>query len=349
MFVPESLTPEQFDACASLLEAYPYKPYGHYRKLIADGRIEQFFLAQVRAGLVNHNQSALWIPGLDGALALAMWTRLAWDSEQLGYGAGRLDYLVASGAPDQQWELKKCLLRALLQECAQDGISHLSARVDSADLATVHLLEQHGFITMDSILTFSRNVKEARCPTQSNGVNLRLSAPADIEQIKAIARSSYVYDRFHSDPRVPKEVADELHAVWMENACRGTAADAVVVGEIDGRVSSYVACKVNYQATSGLGLGVGTIVLVATAPAARHKGLARIATYGAIDWLKKQGVSLVEVGTQLRNIAASRLYESCGFGLVASSVSLRRSIEDARQVLAFRTPLDRRGRNRRGS
>jgi ribosomal protein S18 acetylase RimI-like enzyme len=50
-------------------------------------------------------------------------------------------------------------------------------------------------------------------------------------------------------------------------------------------------------------------------------------TRGALDWFRDQGVDIVEVGTQLSNIPASRLYESCGFRLVASSLSLRKWIK----------------------
>jgi ribosomal protein S18 acetylase RimI-like enzyme len=57
--------------------------------------------------------------------------------------------------------------------------------------------------------------------------------------------------------------------------------------------------------------------------------VAKALTYSALDWFRDQGVDIVEVGTQLRNIAASRLYESCGFRLVASSLSLRRWIDHA--------------------
>ena len=66
---------------------------------------------------------------------------------------------------------------------------------------------------------------------------------------------------------------------------------------------------------------------MATALDARGRGIAKATTYGALDWFREQGVDIVEVGTQLRNIPASRLYEACGFRLVASSLSLRKWIE----------------------
>ena len=324
---PEPLNPETFTTCVPLLEAYPFKPYAHYGDRVSEEALQQLFLARVEASIKGNAHSALWVPGLDGALALAAWTRLAWDSQHLGVGAGRLDYLVASGHYEDQYTVKEAMLPAVLEACADQGIRHLTARLHASDLSSIHLLEQHGFITVDGILAFSLDIEDTRWPSPSESFEVRLSRPEDIEQVKAIARSSFVYDRFHSDHRIPKAVADELHAVWLENSCLGKATDAVVVAAEKGRILGFVTCKIVRQTTQYLGLTIGTIVLVATATDARGQGVAKATTYGALDWFREQGVDIVEVGTQLRNIPASRLYEACGFRLVASSLSLRKWME----------------------
>jgi ribosomal protein S18 acetylase RimI-like enzyme len=323
------LNPEAFATCVPLLRAYPFKPYAHYSRRVGEEALQRLFLARVQAIIEGSARSALWVPGSGNAQGLAVWTSLAWDSQQLGVGAGRLDYLIASGDYQNQYAIKEVLLRMVLKTCADQGIQHFTARVHASDLSTIHLLEQYGFITVDGILTFSLDITDAHWPSHPAGLEIRLARPEDIEQIKAIARSSYIYDRFHSDPCIPKAVADELHAVWLENSCLGKAADAVVVAAENGRILGYVTCKVDRQTTEYLGLTIGTIVLVATAADARGRGVARAITCGALDWFRDQGVDIVEVGTQLRNIPASRLYESCGFRLVASSLSLRRWIDHA--------------------
>jgi len=346
MLHPEPLPPNHFEACIPLLKACPFKPYAHYAHRLGKEALQQFFVARVAANLKHDAHSALWLPGPDGARGLAGWTRLAWDTQQLGVGAGRLDYLIASGDYEDQYTAKEVLLTAVLEACADQGIRHLTTRVHASDLSSIYLLEQHGFITVDGILTFSLELSPRRHEdtTQTNKkaknplclsafvvpdteFEVRLSRLEDIEQIKAIARSSYVYDRFHSDPRIPKTVADELHAVWLENSCLGVAADAVVVAAENGRILGYVTCKIDHQTTQHLGLTIGTIVLVATAADARGRGVAKATTYGVLDWFREQGVDIVEVGTQLRNMPASRLYEACGFRLVASSISLRKWTE----------------------
>jgi ribosomal protein S18 acetylase RimI-like enzyme len=321
------LNPEAFANCVPLLRAYPFKPYAHYSGRVGEEALQRLFLDRVQAIIEGSAHSASWVPGSGNAQGLAVWTSLAWDSQQLGVGAGRLDYLIASGDYQNQYAIKEVLLRAVLKICADQGIQHFTARVHASDLSTIHLLEQYGFITVDGILTFFLDITDAHWPSPPAGLEIRLARPEDIEQIKAIARSSYVYDRFHSDPCIPKAVADELHAVWLENSCLGKAADAVVVAAENGRILGYVTCKIDRQVTEYLGLTIGTIVLVATAADAQGRGVAKAITYGALDWFRDQGVDIVEVGTQLRNIPASRLYESCGFRLVTSSLSLRKWIK----------------------
>ena len=329
MLNPEPLTPESFAACVPLLEGYPFKPYSHYIHRVRESALQQFFLARVKASIKGSVHSAFWIPGLNDASGLVTWTPLAWDSQQLGVGAGRLDYLIASGNYEDQYAIKEALLTAVLEACADQGIRYLTARFHASDLSSIHLLERHGFVAVDGILTFSLDIRDTRWPSPTEDLGIRLSQPEDIEQIKAIARSSYVYSRFHSDPRIPKAVADELHAVWLENSCLGKAADVVVVAAENGRILGFVTCKIVRQTTQHLGFTIGTIVLVATAADARGRGVAKATTYGALDWFREQGGDIVEVGTQLRNIPASRLYEACGFRLVTSSLSLRKWIEHA--------------------
>ncbi len=327
MLHPEPLGPEAFAHCVPLLEAHPFKYYGHYARQVGEAALRGLFLSRVKSTLTGNTHSAFWIPGPNSALGLVAWTRLAWDSQQLGVDAGRVDYLIASGGYKDQYRAKGALLMTVLEACVDQGIRHLTARVHASDLSSIHLLEQHGFITVDGSLTFSLDIRDTRWESPSEDFEIRLSQLEDIEQIKGIARSSYIYDRFHTDPRIPKTVADELHAVWLENSCRSVAADAVVVAAENGRILGFVTCRIDRQTTQYLGLTIGTIVLVATAADARGRGVAKAVTYSALDWFRDQGVDIVEVGTQLRNMPASRLYEACGFRLVTSSLSLRKWIE----------------------
>jgi dTDP-4-amino-4,6-dideoxy-D-galactose acyltransferase len=256
-----------------------------------------------------------------------MMRKLPWDSNLLGLSAAALNYLVATGSYEEQYAIKKLLLHALTELILSHGIRHVTARLETADLSGTHALENAGFITIDGILTFIRGTADVQATIPGGDIQLRLAGLEDSEATADLARVAYIYDRFHADPVISKQKANELHAAWLRNSCAGKAADSVVVGYRNKELVGFVTCKLQEDTRQHLGALLGTIVLVATSEAHRGRGIARRMTLYALEWFRKKEVAFVEVGTQLRNIAAARLYESCGFTLTSSSLSLRKVFE----------------------
>jgi RimJ/RimL family protein N-acetyltransferase len=245
----------------------------------------------------------------------AAWRTLEWDSEQFGIPAARLDLLDASGSYAEARAQKRELLATVLGQCREAGIRHLSCRVDTGDSTTIHALEEAGFELIDGIQTFllRLNGNHASAPSGT-----RLSEPRDLPEVLEIGRTAFIFDRFHSDPALSPAVADQVNESWTRNCCLGIAAEAVVVAEEECRVASYVTCRTDREARRGI------IILVATAEWARGRGAARRASSAALNWFAGQGMESVEVGTQLRNIPAARLYESLGFRLTRTSFTFRK-------------------------
>ncbi len=245
----------------------------------------------------------------------AVWRLLDWDTGEFGMPAARLDLLEASGEYAEARACKRGLVAMVLEECREAGIRHLSARVDTGDLSTIHVLEEAGFELIDGILTFTLWLDENHHAAPSG---TRLFEARDLPEVLAIGRTAFVYDRFHADAALSTAVADRVNENWTRNCCLGMAADAVVVAEEGGRLASYVTCRADYAG------GRGIIILVATAVWARGKGAARRASQAALHWFRRQGLQTVEVGTQIRNIPAARLYEGLGFRMIRTSLTFRK-------------------------
>ncbi len=212
----------------------------------------------------------------------------------------------------------------MLTQAGEQNIQHLSARVDAGDLAAIHALEHAGMELIDGLLTFALDITDLSLRKLPNTFHLRLAISDDAERTAELARHAYRQDRFHADPAISRERADSLHACWLRNSCAGQAADAVIIAEEGQELLGFVTCKLNRDTTAHFGAPTGTIVLVATAEAARGRGVGKQATLAALRWMRGQGVQFVEVGTQIRNIAAGRLYENCGFRLSGSSLTFRK-------------------------
>ncbi len=237
----------------------------------------------------------------------AGWVPLPWDTEQFGFPAARLELDVA---PDH--------LQSVLQECRRAGIRHVTARPDATDRGTIRALENHGFELLDAIQTFECKIEEHLQTTPETTITVRPFRAADLDQVRAIARTAFVYDRFHADEALAPGVADRIHVAWIDNCCRGIMADVVWVAQDAGKILGFVTCKVARTTRSG------DIGLVATHEDARRRGVARDLTARALNWFRQERALSVRVGTQITNIPAARLYQSLGFAPFAVSFTFRR-------------------------
>jgi dTDP-4-amino-4,6-dideoxy-D-galactose acyltransferase len=155
-------------------------------------------------------------------------------------------------------------------------------------------------------------------------VDVGLYERDQLEGVVNLASRAYQFDRFHADSALPPGVADRIHAEWLRNSCEGRAADAVITATRDKEVLGFVTVKTDSEIERLSGVRLATIVLVATAEAARGMGIGKAMTRFTLRWLADRQVRGVRVGTQLRNIAAGRLYESCGFRLIGSGLTFRK-------------------------
>lgn len=96
------------------------------------------------------------------------------------------------------------------------------------------VLARQGFYPVETLLELHHSLERfkplvARMPA---GLRLRPAVEADEPALESLARSAFEADRFHQDPHLPRDRADERFAQWIR---RGMAAgDPVFVFE-DGR------------------------------------------------------------------------------------------------------------------
>jgi len=259
-----------------------------------------------------------------GMLGCACWRHLAWDSRQLGMPAARIDLLVSAGDFEEAIERKSALLNTVAEECRAQGVRYLTARVGASDHSTIRALTKESFDLLDGLLTFSLKLCEAVPRPVNRDLEIRLCRPPDLDELLAITRSAYTCDRFHVDRALAPGVADRLYEAWVRRSCSGQEADAVMVSTRQGKVLAFATCKLGRDSDAGAGASTGTIGLVATAEEARGLGIGSATLEGALDWFRQQGVEVVEVGTQMQNVGACRLYEQAGFRMARMSLTFRR-------------------------
>ncbi len=304
------------DRLLRLVEDYEFKPYRHYR---THTRKEQ---AAILAAEIDEALAAgsfgQWVTR-DGEDAAVVGRALPWDSQFFGVAMGRLDYVLAGPAATVE-HLEAAVGRTIAAARAE-GLQHLAARVDVADLRTMGVLEAAGFRTMDALVTYIMRPRKDPHPDVRVVGTIRDATPQDTEAIVAITEEGYrgYRGRFHLDPHLSSARADALYLEWARACANRTMADTVIVAEdAAGEVNGYLAYR-RRQPVSNLGtpvFGGGLGAVRRDSPGAYtgliQSGSMRAHAAGAVS----------ECQTQNYNFAVIRVYEAAGFHYVRAEYTL---------------------------
>jgi dTDP-4-amino-4,6-dideoxy-D-galactose acyltransferase len=276
--------------------------------------------AQVDAAMDAFRRTAADGPGevlLAGdaaAGALGGWAPLAWDSEVLGVAAGRCTSPVWWG--DGETALA-ALTADAVRRADQSGIDLLFLRTDARDAALPRLLAREGFWLADSLVTFALGLEG----TEAGDAEMEHARAADLPALRTIA-CAFRTGHFHADPRIGRERADGLYVRWVENSLAGRADAFLVVRGGDGGPLGFITCRVG--AADAESAPHGVIELVAVDPQAQGQRVGQRLVAAALRWFAQAGAASVEVGTQVDNLAAVRLYQRAGFQCAAFSHTFHR-------------------------
>jgi ribosomal protein S18 acetylase RimI-like enzyme len=307
------------------LSTWPYKPHRWGSGTPGD-RLNRLLLSRITVMLEEqgvHAWSALDSGRFNG---LSIVRPLAWDSRVLEMPAGRLELFVGSPYAVGR-RSAEALLDASIRDARQQGLRHLSIRVDAADDALIHSLEAKGFLNVDALMTFATGTGNLPTAVAIEGLAIRPATPADVIPIAVLAAEAFRDGRFRTDPSLSPELAQNVYRTWAAACCDGSAADAAIVAVSNRGPVGFIACRMLRDTAVHLQCATGTIPLVAADESVRGQGLGRALVAAAANWFRQEQAVMVEIGTQLRNVAAARLYNRCGFKLVAGSLSFRLMIE----------------------
>jgi len=223
----------------------------------------------------------------------------AWLAERLA----RQAFTVAADTPTAEVEE---------HIAAGTGLRFYQMRIRTDRVDDVRVFTELGFYVVEATLVFGR-MPEA-LPAEAEVV---VGQAEHRDAVVEIGRTSFRYSRFHLDPAVPREVADRIKGDWVASYFAGSRGDHILVGLLDGRPAGFLAVL----ATEVEGRKLRTIDLVATAPTAQGRGLARAMTARFLADAAGTADEVI-VGTQVSNIPATRLYEAMGFRMERAEYAL---------------------------
>jgi dTDP-4-amino-4,6-dideoxy-D-galactose acyltransferase len=228
--------------------------------------------------------------------------RLEWDSAFFGVPIGRVSLSGASA--------KQVADAVNWADCV--GLECLYWLIDGYDLTSLKAAETCGFHLVDIRVTFELPLSSRGQSDHPGAKLVRSLQPGDLLDLLTLARESHRQSRFFYDGHFSESKCDDMYEEWIKKAMNGPPY-TILVAEHEDQPAGYCVC---HQTTEG----IGEIGLLAVAPNYHRRHIGTALVSAALDYFAVKGMSTSTVVTQGRNIAAQRLYQSCGF--VTKSMNL---------------------------
>jgi GNAT superfamily N-acetyltransferase len=331
--VISSVPADHLDRVRSLLECAPQKPY---RYLAGDSGVDLvgFWLRELAAPL-RGGRGAVFAAEEGRRLAgMAAYADLPWETRILGRPTGALKCLIAAPTSRGLSKATDALLRHVLTWARERKIEFLLCRTYTDDTPSIHLLESHGFLLMDTMLDY---VYDSRLnppdtitrPPLPPGVAVRIARASDEEGLADVAHACFRehFGRFHADERISREQATQIYVEWIRSCCHGYA-DWILVAETQGRLAGYSVWKKTATLEQSFGLQLGHYSIGAIHPDFARGGLFRILTCEGMR-LFDGATRYLEGPTHLNNYAVQRGYAKLSWRVRDARHSFHKWLADA--------------------
>lgn len=236
----------------------------------------------------------------------------ALDKERFGMTTARVDGITADRVPD------------ILVQCQTNGVELIIARCAATDFETVHVLERSGFLLMDTLVYWTRDLHRTPLPELASDVIIRPARVDEAEQVKALARDAFrgYFGHYHADERLDRTAADEAYASWAERSVLlHDVADVVLVAELNSFTAGLITLRMK-NSEEGEG------ILFAVSPSVQRRSISRPLMVGAMGWCARQGAARMVISTQLVNVASQKVWARLGFELSHAHYTFHKWVDE---------------------
>lgn len=206
----------------------------------------------------------------------------------------------------------------IIETAAKDGYEFLLAKAHTDNVRTVHLLEGCGFMLVDTLLDYvwDREGSPATgLPAAAgiDGLELGEACPGDEEKLRQVGGKAFLhhFGRYHSDPRIPRDLACGFYREWVSASLKGYA-DHFVVARIKGEIAGYSIWKKQANLEKRHGLSLGHYSIAGIDPGFSGRGLFSVLTMKGMSLLRDE-VRFIEGPTHINNYPVQRGYAKLGW------------------------------------
>jgi len=214
------------------------------------------------------------------------------DEERFGVRTARAEEVTAAALP------------SVISFCHRHAVVLLIARCPASDLRAAQAMEREGFLLMDTLLHYGRDLLNAPIPADSPVIPVRAALPGeegDVAEVAAQAFRGYL-GHYHADERLDRGQCDEVYTSWALRSCLSRdVADEVLVASLGDSIAGFLTLR---MATPEEGQGI----LFAVSPSARGCGVSSALMIGGMRWCLEKGASRMMIPTQINNMRSQKVW-----------------------------------------
>lgn len=323
----EKLDPSYFDDVGKFIENYPFHDYRRYKTVkVKKEYLQQHIKSFLPPSSGGESQGDIFCAKMSGDLAgIISLKTLPWDSNLFGIKMGKIEHIIIS--PLLELSLQESVIKMLLEQASlfarENGVQHISVKVDTADHFLIMKLQNAGFYLVDCLITYINEIN-LKPPSIPSLFHIREYQREDRERIIEISGEAYkdYIGRFNVDPHIPKNKVLEFYIEWTKNCCDGIEADAMLVAEKKGKVAGFLCFKSNK-------------ILNDSSDKIRYmgRGLSAISKEGrgayvslVAEFIKHstKTATIIDYDTQINNFDVIRVWNKLGLSYVRSKYTFHK-------------------------
>lgn len=333
-------TTADLPAAERLFREFPYKSVQAVAQRLDRERLVAFYAAGLRGAL--EKGTAHWIveaeaessAGERTPIALAGLAADPWHTGVYGFPMGKVGpFLNAEGEArnvEMHAESGKMLLETVERAAREQGLAHLSARIDGEDFPNLHLFEESGWRLVDVSLKFSRPMPVDPAafpqPAAAAGWTIDRATPEDAGWIRHLGSQTHGGTHYLNDPALPAEKTRELFARWLDRCLDGLAYRVYVLRDAAGTGRGFVTYLRGPSFAKAVGRSPLILDFVILDPAIRGGGLGSWLVAESLGRESAGGFDYCELRTSAHNLAAVMTYEKLGYRCCASDFALHKRL-----------------------
>jgi GNAT superfamily N-acetyltransferase len=232
--------------------------------------------------------------------AVGRLVELDWDTDFFGVPAGRLEgffFRRDDGGP----EIRRQIVRRLVAHAEDRGLSHLTCRVRADDLFLIQAFEAEGFRLVDLMTVYTREIKGGGTVPKFDRAVLW---PVLEDWIHGMEWGRLFHDA-HIDRATAERFYLDVSRHYLENGAHLT------VHSVDGVPAGVAIGVADEEVSRRICRRFGVLWLIIVAPEHQGRGIGAL-LFEAFCREFGQSCDLLEIGTQIYNLPANRIYLNAG-------------------------------------